>query len=69
MRLLGSVDPELGEDDHIFEHSSQGANQPWEVGEEVILLCGVEKNLYWKGQYASRGGLGEDEVWLLTPAP
>lgn len=56
MRFLGSVDPELDEDDHIFEHSSQRANQPWEVGEEVILLRGVAKNLIWMCQYAFRVG-------------
>lgn len=46
MRVLGSVDTKLNEDDHIFDHCSQGTNQPWKVDEEVFLLCGMAEDLY-----------------------
>lgn len=44
--FLNSVDPELEEDDRILNHSSKRSNQPWEIGEEIFLLCRMAKNLY-----------------------
>jgi hypothetical protein len=36
---------ELHEDGGIFDHGAQGADQPWEIGEKVLLIQRVEEDL------------------------
>jgi hypothetical protein len=37
---------ELEEDGNVLDHGAKGANQPREVGEEVLFLLGVEHDLH-----------------------
>ena len=39
-----AVDAELHEDESIFDHGTQGADEPGQVGEEVLPLDGVEED-------------------------
>jgi hypothetical protein len=35
----------LDEDGYVFDHGAQGADQPGQVDEQVLLLLGVEEDL------------------------
>ena len=63
-RLLAAAKgAELDEDRHVFDNGSQRADEPGEVGEKVLFLDRVEKDLRAVRIVAS---LRADE---LTPAP
>jgi hypothetical protein len=57
-------DAELHKDDGVFCHGTQGADEPGEVGKEVLLFNRVEQNLGAKSKYAA-----QICNLLLTPAP
>lgn len=66
MRVLNSVDPELEEDDGILNNSSQRSNKPRKIGEEILFLCRMAKNLYEPLAYVQ---FIVQRVVSLTPAP
>ena len=43
--FTGPEDTELDEDGYIFNHCAEGADEPGEVGEDVLFFLGVEDDL------------------------
>ena len=67
--VLGPIDQELPEDDHILRDSSQRADEPREVGEEVVLFDGVEEDLPASVSEPRSVGYGGCYGERRTPAP
>lgn len=43
--VAAAKDAELDEDGDVFDHCAEGADQPGEVGEDVVAFLGVEDDL------------------------
>jgi hypothetical protein len=55
----------LDEDGYVFDHGTQGANQPGEVDEQVLFLLGVEEDLRMLAKISTISIFKKG----LTPAP
>lgn len=64
LRLV-AVDAELEEDGSVLDHCSQRPNQPWQVGQEVLLFDRVKQDLII---VSARALWSMRRMWL-TPMP